>query len=710
MAGLLSGVSPAQGPVQLWNNGVSTYDAPQSVIWSSPAKNMEFADDFDVQGVIERLTINGYGCFNCAPPPLQEVIVRFYSWNAGTPGQLLDQRVFPAGSPLLQYNANNPETFDITLPVPFLATGKTFLSVQAKFAPAGYWGWWVSNLNAPKGSRLKVKNHLNTQGWVNYQVITGNLLNADLSFILWGDDGQPIPQNDPCGLWDPLPAPMPATSDHALIRAIKTFATDDAWAVGWAMATVAPGATDAITMAMHWDGVDWTLFPTPNPTASVGGGWNDFQCLDGVASNDLWLGGSQVKQLGGGWVGSHLMVQHWDGSQWTVMNTPDPPSSISGGVSGEFVEDVKVFDSQNVWFVGSWNDYDPATAINRRIGLLMRWNGSQFEIHLPQMVDPQGQEFLAVDGVNKNDIWAVGGRAVGGNSNATLIFHWDGSSWSHVPAPTPGMLRRLWAVEAVSTNDVWAAGSYSPTLATTQPLLLHWDGGSWTQVPTPTYFSALKGFSASDVWGVSSGVWHYDGTSWTQTETFPSVLYPSLSAIDGVSTCRLMVGGVQTVIGQVRPFIARHDASTFWDTSVRIGCVSGSTPATIFPLTPPKLGTDFQVAMDDPENAGGFAGSGGSSLWLLSLMPSLTQSCGMVIPSAGFGGGAGELLIDAATLQLAMSGQPWGGPGQPATYSLALPLNATLIGLEVATQGAVFELSPVPKLVFTPALDIRLGE
>src|SRR5207248_8739770 len=43
--------------------------------------------------------------------------------------------------------------------------------------------------------------------------------------------------------------------------------------------------------------------------------------------------------------------------------------------------------------------------------------------------------------VSSTDAWAVGfSRPEGSSSEATLIEHWNGSSWTIVPSPNPGIL------------------------------------------------------------------------------------------------------------------------------------------------------------------------------------------------------------------------------------------------------------------------------
>src|ERR1051326_2263804 len=133
------------------------------------------------------------------------------------------------------------------------------------------------------------------------------------------------------------------------------------------------------------------------------------------------------------------------------------------------------------------------------------------------------------------DAWAVGNyfNDVMENFGQTLIEHWNGSSWEHVPSPSPGGKSEnniLLGVAAISRADAWAVGDYS-TSGTTQAPIEHWDGTAWKQVPGahvsfPNILDGVAAVSASDVWAVGEYfnntdvgqtlIEHWDGTAWKQ--------------------------------------------------------------------------------------------------------------------------------------------------------------------------------------------------
>ena len=207
-------------------------------------KPVETADDFDVVGSVERLYVAGNDCFGCVAPVVAGVHVRFYEWTADGPGALQQAWLVPAGDPALLYDPSGPAVIDVTLPQPFEATGKHFLSVQMEFSGDGYWGWWVANsTDGPHGSRLY--SRVADGAWEVVDTPMGPL-DTDLAFALWGHDGTPPdPGTDPHGTWTVVPTPDPVT-DHAILRDVEVIAANDAWAVGEWLDLSLPPMNDAI--------------------------------------------------------------------------------------------------------------------------------------------------------------------------------------------------------------------------------------------------------------------------------------------------------------------------------------------------------------------------------------------------------------------------------------------------------------------------------
>jgi len=61
------------------------------------------------------------------------------------------------------------------------------------------------------------------------------------------------------------------------------------------------------------------------------------------------------------------------------------------------------------------------------------------------------------------------GQFVNGSSVQTLIEQWNGTSWSVVSSPSPGLLK---GIAIVSANNIWAVGSVvDPNTGVTQTVI-----------------------------------------------------------------------------------------------------------------------------------------------------------------------------------------------------------------------------------------------
>lgn len=121
---------------------------------------------------------------------------------------------------------------------------------------------------------------------------------------------------------------------------------------------------------------------------------------------------------------------------------------------------------------------------------------------------PQGQALRGLWGSADNDLWVVG--------NSNVILHWDGRSFSPMPAP----VAQAWsAVAGSSAKDIWIVGS--------QGAVLHYDGQSLSQVLSGTS-NGLNGLWVNgprDVWaaGDFGTLIHFDGTTWQSVAVDPAL-------------------------------------------------------------------------------------------------------------------------------------------------------------------------------------------
>lgn len=349
-----------------------------------------------------------------------------------------------------------------------------------------------------------------------------------------------------CGSWEVVPSPNPPAAQNAIIRDITSIAADDAWAVGDWWGTV-NGVVQNFAMTMHWDGTKWSLVSTPQPAPCADCRNLALYGVDALGPDDVWAAGGQTKQAPDGFVGTHILVMHWNGTAWRVMDTP-----VQVGASGDLIWRVTALAPNDVWFFGE-NIYNPQLRLG--LAIAMHWDGSRFEFTDVPIVNFVGSgstsnnSLHAGSALAPDNIWAVGAGGDGDPLVCDLsqIHHWNGRTWTHVPSQPPDgcAWHSLYAVEALATDDVWAGGETFD--GDYHGLSLHWRGSTWVQEPTPIGITDFVSFARDDVYAVGGGVAHWDGQAWTLVESFPEVEGPSLLGADKTAQCDAWAGGRQLV-------------------------------------------------------------------------------------------------------------------------------------------------------------------
>lgn len=547
----------------------SSFATVGSYIVSNPAVDLEAADDFTVTGTIGRVRMNGFQpCFICTSLPLASVEIRIYANGAGGPGALQYQASIPSGSPGLVAQPA-PTVVDVTLPTPFIATGTHWISMRLAFTGSAWWGVSNGNMNAPVGSTIRVRDNLGSGTWSPYSAIPGQPLNSDLSFALYGP-ATPTPTIDPCGAWLPWTTPN-APVLETLPRDVSALSASDLWVVGDARFQTSGGLATQ-TFAMHWDGTNWSITPTPNPSTAAAPNTGTLNAVDGVSPNDVWAGGGVLVSLPGGmgWLGNQALALHWDGASWTSIPTPVPFSSVGSGSAEMSINDLVAIASNDVWFVGERTEVLPQSGGTTIVpGLLMHWNGSGFTLFDSQPVAGIGvKRFKAVAASGPNDVWSVGDSFLGGGyaySPIPLVMHFDGSAWTYrtIPNPTPGNLVTLYDVDVVGPNEVWILGRSFTSLSSGSTFIARWNGVAWSTLPGPPNCESLHVHAPNAVHAAGNGIWFYDGISWVQTEAFPAYGSPGIQAIDALGPCEAVVAGIRAPSGVGQSFAARITPGAF---------------------------------------------------------------------------------------------------------------------------------------------------
>lgn len=285
--------------------------------------------------------------------------------------------------------------------------------------------------------------------------------------------------------WAAVPSPNPSAVNNWLYG-VTELSTTDAWAVGaWSN-----GAADQ-TLIEHWNGSSWKVVPSPDPGGATHS--NDLYSVAAASGKDVFAVGAYYISRSV----AETVIEHWNGSVWSYVKSPDP----AGSASENELEAVAVTSASNAWAVG---DYDKGSTHEM---LIAHWNGSVWTA--VKSKSPSSQSFLdGISATSANNAWAVGNSTSGG-VNKTLIEHWNGVAWSEVPSPDRGTSDNdLLAVASPSVSSAWAVGEYHSG-TTFRTLIERWNGATWAIVASPNpgtgsnaVFAGVSAASPTNVWSV----------------------------------------------------------------------------------------------------------------------------------------------------------------------------------------------------------------
>jgi hypothetical protein len=336
--------------------------------------------------------------------------------------------------------------------------------------------------------------------------------------------------------WRIVTSPNPDGAWDSELAGVVCASASDCWAVGFYLNGKPLGPSSVYrTLIEHWDGNVWTIVNSPNTDATHYNLLQDVTCTStsqcwavGYVLNSDAITGSQFYQT---------LVEHWDGTSWTIVSSPNTTSIIPLSRPNNFLRSVACTSASDCWATG-----DAAGAT-----LIEHWDGNSWTI-VTSPSPGSGSWLVGVTCTSAANCWAAGYYQGG-----TLIEHWDGTSWAVFGSPTSGTLN---GVTCASASDCLAVGYYVNSDQIVQTLVEHWDGTSWAVANSANAGSAtlniLNGVAcaaASDCWavgrwlhndGINNGIdqtltEHWNGAAWAVVAS-PSISAPQINILNDV-TC-----------------------------------------------------------------------------------------------------------------------------------------------------------------------------
>ncbi|GCE10776.1 hypothetical protein [Tengunoibacter tsumagoiensis] len=256
--------------------------------------------------------------------------------------------------------------------------------------------------------------------------------------------------------WDGKKWQSVSTTVPGQLKGITARAANDVWIVG-----VSQSGQQAFSQ--HWDGAHWMTVPVPLPNPSrysANGITGQLNAVTALAANNVWaVGNFMTNNIA---LGSQTLIEHWDGQHWNLVNSPD--IGAQGDRQFNSLNALAAVSGTDIWSVGT---YTGLHGIYNHT-LTEHWDGTSWKIvSSPDSGNDLSQhnELRGVSARAANDVWAVGT-----DRSNLILEHYDGKAWSVASNPTlstGASSNELDAITFVPTGRflaVGAAGTNAGTL------------------------------------------------------------------------------------------------------------------------------------------------------------------------------------------------------------------------------------------------------
>jgi hypothetical protein len=153
---------------------------------------------------------------------------------------------------------------------------------------------------------------------------------------------------------------VPAPGVHRGFSGVATLASNNVWAVG-----NASSQGGAQTLIEHWNGKSWSVVRSSGP-----GLINELRGITAISANNIWAVGADTNSFTPH-ATSRSLIEHWNGKNWNMV-----PSPLQG-ISDQLLS-VGVTSARDIWAVGYGTDIDPAGGLD--FTLIEHWNGSAWHV------------------------------------------------------------------------------------------------------------------------------------------------------------------------------------------------------------------------------------------------------------------------------------------------------------------------------------------
>ena len=183
-----------------------------------------------------------------------------------------------------------------------------------------------------------------------------------------------------------------------------------------------PSNSIYLPLAEHWDGTRWTKVDLAAPRRLSNG---SLTAVASLGRNDVWAVGQYVSPKR-----DSALMEHWDGQTWALV----VGQAFGTGHSGAGLDALAAISPNNIWALGRYETAPGGES--QAIDVFEHWDGSGWKlVPSPQMGTSSGTGALQdLSADRMGHLWAVGGQmsgfGEGGQPRDAAVQRWLDGRWT----------------------------------------------------------------------------------------------------------------------------------------------------------------------------------------------------------------------------------------------------------------------------------------
>lgn len=268
--------------------------------------------------------------------------------------------------------------------------------------------------------------------------------------------------------WKVQASPNNAEATQSFPENVSCSSASECTAIGWYQVTGPPETSK--TLALRWNGTEWSLQTTSNPTSNS----SQLTSVSCASSTFCMATGYYYDASANAYT---PLSERWNGTEWAIKTAANPAEATLNWFYG-----VSCTSSTACTAVGA-EEREPINHETKTMA--QRWNGTGWSIQtMPNT------EFASLGDVSCTTATAC--TAVGNaGEKSPLEMRWDGSTWTLLATALPSGANdvRPFAVSCIAARGCEAVGLYRTIGPTVYPLA----EGRWRSAAPTTTTTAASG-------------------------------------------------------------------------------------------------------------------------------------------------------------------------------------------------------------------------